>query len=366
MVLSDAQDAVAAYEGLQRELRKVRSGESTSTPRKIRFSDYAVSLLERKVRAGDIKSAATRGTWDYILRLHLLPKFGDFFVDEIRRSDVLGWRNDVACEIKAGKCAPTTANDWRSVLVVVMNSAVDEFELERNPVAGLKMFDTSEHAPYTEEEPNSLTPPEVPTFLAGLRTAYARHFAFAALGFGTGLRPSSIRPLRRKGPTPDVLWDEGAILVRRSHSRRQEVMETTKTGIRQKITLPDEMMEILRWHVARIPEGPELESDLLFPGTNGRLRATSCLDKPFREMAKAMNLKKTITPRAMRRTFQDLARAAEVRDIVTRAVSGHATESMQRHYSTVHPDEIRQGLARVVSIAGFREALDRCAGERVA
>jgi hypothetical protein len=37
----------------------------------------------------------------------------------------------------------------------------------------------------------------------------------------------------------------------------------------------------------------------------------------------------------MRRTFQDLARAAEVRDIVTRSASGHSTEAMQRHYSTV-------------------------------
>jgi hypothetical protein len=60
----------------------------------------------------------------------------------------------------------------------------------------------------------------------------------------------------------------------------------------------------------------------------------------------------------MRRTFQDLARAAEVRDVVTRAVSGHVTEAMQRHYSTVAPDEMRQGLAKVVSLAGFKEAME--------
>lgn len=64
-----------------------------------------------------------------------------------------------------------------------------------------------------------------------------------------------------------------------------------------------------------------------------------------------------ITPRAMRRTFQDLDRAAEVRDLVTRSISGHATEEMQRHYSTVGETEQRDGLARVVSLAGFREAL---------
>lgn len=58
----------------------------------------------------------------------------------------------------------------------------------------------------------------------------------------------------------------------------------------------------------------------------------------------------------MRRTFQDLARAAHVTDVVTRAVSGHVTEAMQRHYSTVNAEEMRQSLARVVSLARFQEA----------
>ncbi|HEX2571265.1 MAG TPA: hypothetical protein VH877_17035 [Polyangia bacterium] len=83
------------------------------------------------------------------------------------------------------------------------------------------------------------------------------------------------------------------------------------------------------------------------------------LDKPFRVVAKVLGLKKAVTPRAMRRTFQDLARAAEVKDLVTRAVSGHSTEAMQRHYSTVNQEEIRQGLARVISLAGVREAMSR-------
>jgi hypothetical protein len=56
----------------------------------------------------------------------------------------------------------------------------------------------------------------------------------------------------------------------------------------------------------------------------------------------------------MRRTFQDLSRAAGVNDIVTRAISGHATEAMQRHYSTVSDDEMRTGLAKVVSLATER------------
>jgi integrase len=82
-----------------------------------------------------------------------------------------------------------------------------------------------------------------------------------------------------------------------------------------------------------------------------------CLDKPFEEVVGALKLKKKITPRAMRRTFQNLARAAEVKDVVTRAVSGHATDAMPRHYSTVSPAEMRTSLAKVIDLVGIRKAL---------
>jgi len=62
-------------------------------------------------------------------------------------------------------------------------------------------------------------------FLAKMRKLYPQHFAFVAMGFATGLRPSALRPLRRRGESPDLLWGEGVVLVRRSHARKQEVME---------------------------------------------------------------------------------------------------------------------------------------------
>jgi hypothetical protein len=69
-------------------------------------------------------------------------------------------------------------------------------------------------------------------------------------------------------------------------------------------------------------------SDLLFPSEAGGFRSPSVLDKLFREVALAIKVGRHVTPRAMRRTYQDLARAAEMRDLITRAISGHATERM--------------------------------------
>jgi hypothetical protein len=58
----------------------------------------------------------------------------------------------------------------------------------------------------------------------------------------------------------------------------------------------------------------------------------------------------------MRRTFLDLCRAAQVHDFVARAVSGHATVEMQAHYSSVAGSEVRASLAKVLDLAGFRQA----------
>src|SRR3954468_9126823 len=130
-------------------------------------------------------------------------------------------------------------------------------------------------------------------------------------------------------------------------------MERTKTGRRLRIPLPPELMEILQEHVGTLPDGPMRESELLFPSTSGGYRAPSCLDKPIREIASAAKIGKALTRRFMRGTFQDLGRAASVHDFVVRAISGHATTSMQEHYSSVSGDEVRGGLEKLIVLAGI-------------
>lgn len=368
MNLPDA-DPDEALRVLQDEVKRVRQGLKREEPEKIRFRDFSVSLLERKIDDGTIASAKSRQTWGFVLR-HLWggetfqgrrdpDGFGDYFMDEIRRADVVAWRAKVAEQVKSGELSPRTANGWLRILRVVMNSYVFEHELERNPILGVKDFDTSTRPSYTEEEPNSLLLPELQDFLALMARHHPAHYAMTALGFALGARPSLLRPLRRKGPEPDVLWDRGVILIRRSQTVGAEVMNKPKTGLRQRIALPKDLMEILEWHAERLPKGPMRESDLLFPSEKGGFRSSTVLSKPFADVATRMKLTKTITARAMRRTYQDLCRAAEVEDKVTRAISGHATEEMQIHYSTFGEEEIRQNLGKVVSLAGFRQALSQ-------
>ena len=349
-------DQASAYKWLQEELDKIRSGNPVSSPfQKPRFADYAVSLLETKLAKGRIKSAMGREKWRYTLE-HLImgtktvPGFGEMFMDQIRPEHIEQWQLGIANLIAQGTYAPTTANGWLSVLKVVFKAAKRELRLAIDPAEGVESFDSSEHTTYTEEEPNALDAEEAKRFLTCMREDFPQHYAMTFLGFATGMRPSSLRPLRRNGATPDIQWDEAALLVRRSLTLG-EIMETTKTGLRQRINLPAEVIEVLRWHVTNVLTTPEqIASELLFPTEDGGFRSESSLKKAFAEVGRLIGLKKKFTPRGMRRTFNDLARAAKVESLVTKSISGHLTDRMKDHYSTVSPVEQRESIGRVLDL----------------
>ena len=59
----------------------------------------------------------------------------------------------------------------------------------------------------------------------------------------------------------------------------------------------------------------------------------------------------------MRRTFQDLARNADIEAIVRQKICGHATDEMSDLYSTVPQREIQAAVGAVISLAKHRELL---------
>ncbi len=173
-----------------------------------------------------------------------------------------------------------------------------------------------------------------------------------------------MRPLRRRGASADVLWDKGVVLARRSQTRGDEVREATKNSTRFRVTLPSDVMAILRWHVGRLPAGPMQGSDLLFPSDTGGFRSPTVLDKPFKDICKHLSLGKRVTPKAMRRTFQDLARVAAVDGLVQRSICGHLSEEMTERYSSVAQAEVEAALGKVVSLAGYRGLLRKTSGRK--
>lgn len=363
-----ASSAEEAFAWLEAERSKVRAGTVLARPRKARFADYAISVFERKVASGELKSAATQSKWKDIL-VHLIggthdgagelavSGFGELFVDQIQAGHVDRWKELMGGLIRAGQYSPNTVNSWLGVLRVVLKAAKRDFELPKLATERLTNFDASSHVTYSEEEPNSLTPEQVGPFLAALREHFPQHYAMAFLGFATGLRPSSLRPLRRKGDEVDVLLDAGKLRVRQSQTLGETVLNTTKQRTRYTIELPPSAIEVLRWHIRTQLETPEQQdSPLLFPSVTGGFRAPTVLNKPFATVSDAIELGYHFTQRGMRRTFNDLMRAAEVEAIVTRSISGHLTERMQDHYSTVSGAEQRASIAKVIALMAPEES----------
>ena len=276
--------------------------------------------------------------------------FGLLRLNEIRRTQIEQWKVSISSLINQKRYAPTTANGWFSIFCVIMRAAAIEFEFP-SPVEGVKPFDTSEWQTYTEEEPNSLTADEVPMFLMAVKAMHPQHYAMTYLGLATGLRPSTLRPLRRSGDTPDVVWDDNVLFVRRSQTMGDEVMNTTKNKRRYRISVPAEVMDVLRWHVETQLETPgQKASELLFPREDGGFRTASILNKPFANVAEEIELKKKFTQRGMRRTFNDLARNAKVERLITKSISGHVTDCMVDHYSSIAPQEQRECIGRIAAL----------------
>ncbi len=146
-------------------------------------------------------------------------------------------------------------------------------------------------------------------------------------------------------------WGQGLLLIRRSRGIKGRVMEMTKINHDQVIKLPDFVMQVLRWHVDKQLVTREMErSELLFPSETGGFRSNSALAKPFRAVAKSMGLTKQISPKAMRRSFQDAMREAQVANVVVRSISGHLTEQMQQRYSTARGREQESAIARIIDL----------------
>src|SRR4029078_10062588 len=85
-------------------------------------------------------------------------------------------------------------------------------------------------------------------------------------------------------------------------------------------------------------------------------------EKPFKDVCQHLSLGKKVTPKAMRRTFQDLARRAAVDGLVQRSICGHLTEEMTERYSSVAQAEVQAALGKVVSLAGYRGLLRSSGG----
>jgi len=324
---------------LAREELVAQLFEGRGKRQRVTFGAFASTWLERKMkRGGKASGIATR---DANLRNHLLPRFGDWYVDAIRRKDVEAWLTDCA----AGKHAARTVNNWLQLLQNVVASAYRDMEMGPSPLERIEPLAVQRRK---RDDPNSLTSEQLRSFLGAVDALAGHRYAMVFLGFTTGLRFGELTALRWED-----LDEKGAALhVSRAQWRGKVGAPKTESSYRT-ITLVQEQLDALRDHrramVATQHTG--IASGYVFPSTTGGFLSASGLNKLFARAAEEAGLPFRVTSHAMRRTFNNLLRQAGVGSVVLHSLTGHSSNAMTELYSTVGNEEKAGAVAVVVGIA---------------
>jgi integrase len=347
--------------------------------KRTRVREYAKDWLASKKLRID---ASTAKTYEAALEKRILPSLGDYYYDALTSMDVQKWIDDMTrrgwwSEEKGSKNEKTkkvrrtytrkAIEVWFRVFRTMTRDAMVALDLPRDPTLRVSLPESA----LDQREPNALSPDQLAAFLAAMKEDFASQYALVALLAFTGLRFCHASALRWDD------WDQkaGVIRVVRKNFRGNVGPVSRKKQAPKEYPVEPELRDILLEHraalvkkqneklekagVAVLPlHETELENPLMFPSRTGTLRTANTLDAAFAKCKEKAGITKRFTVHGLRYTFTDLVRRANVDAVVRRALTGHVTEEMQRHYSTVGLDEKRAAIAGVIRLVQPSEKKD--------
>ncbi len=220
---------------------------------------------------------------------------------------------------------------------------VSNLNLERDPTLRIRFPEAEE-----PDEANALTPDQLGALLGAMERLYPHHHALVATLAYTGLRFCHASALRWQ----DMDEDAAVLHIARKNIRGRIGPVSRRKRAPREYPLHPELARILREHRQRMlaKQVKGLEEGWMFPSANGKPRTHTGLQKAWAACLKAAEIKERFTIHGLRRTFNDLSRRAGVDAVVTKSLTGHVTEKMREHYSTVGLDEKRAAIAGVVKL----------------
>ena len=248
-----------------------------------------------------------------------------------------------------------TAFGWWKVLRTMVRDAVEQLGLPRDPTRRIILPEL------TPKGGNALTIEKLAKLLAVVRERYPQHFAYVATRGSTGMRACHVSALQ----WPDIDEQAGVIRVVRKQVEGVVGEVSRKKRVPKEFPLEPELATILREHRQRLLEtqAPGLDSGWVFPSVRtGKLRGSTSMVKAWKVCLKVAGITERFTPHGLRRTFNDMLRRAKVDPVIAKALTGHVTEQMREHYSTVGLDEKRAAVASVLRLLPGGESADNGAG----
>jgi len=239
---ADAQAWLATHEA-----DIVRGSWAAPARGKVAFSEYAKAWFDKQVHL----RPRTRELYEYLLRVHIEPTFGQTALSAIVNSEVVAWHRGLSATV------PGTAPKCYRLLRQVMAAAVADGYLVKSPavVKGASRERVEEQAIPTVAEVRALAEAVDP-----------RYRAMIWLAGGCGLRFGELAALRRD--RVDLLHREVRVAetVTELVGGERFVGPPKTDSSRRTVAIPSTIVPVIEEHLANIAVEP---GALLFPAPGG-------------------------------------------------------------------------------------------------
>ncbi|MDT0409370.1 MULTISPECIES: tyrosine-type recombinase/integrase [Streptomyces] len=297
----------------------------------VNFETYAVQwVAERGL------SATTAELYRRLLRLHILPTFGAWDLDEITPPRVRTWRAERLVETGA---ATTVAKAYR-LLKAILETATDDELIRRNPcrIRGAGKESAPERQVATVAQVDALADALGP-----------RWRLMVYLGAYGPLRPEEQAELRRRDVDLDTMTIRVRMAAPELTTGRRVLGDTKSEAGRRLIVLPSFLRTDLRrhldWYAEKGPDG------LLFVGEKGKPFRRSTFGRKWRRAREVVGVPDGFRFYDLRHTGHTMATrsGATLKDTMVRAgQSSERAALIYQHSDLSRQQEIATGLDALV------------------
>ncbi|MFI9030280.1 tyrosine-type recombinase/integrase [Streptomyces sp. NPDC053560] len=299
----------------------------------VNFQEYALQWVAERGLA-----ATTDELYRRLLRLHILPTFGDRDLDEITAPRVRTWRTERLATTEA----PTTIAKAYRLLKAIMETAVDDELIRRNPcrIKGAGKESSAERQIATVAQVDALADAVGPRW---------RLMVF--LGAYGPMRPEEQAELRRK----DVDLEAMTIRVRQAAPElttgKRALGDTKSEAGKRIVVLPAFLRTDLRRHLDWYAEKDKGAEGLLFVGEKGKPFRRSTFGRKWRKARERVGMPEGFRFYDLRHTGHTLSTrsGATLKDTMVRAGQSSTRAALIYQHSDVErQQEVAGGLDDLV------------------
>lgn len=283
----------------------------------ILFKDFARDWFETYVKANN--KAGERRNKEMLLRVHLVPFFGDFYLDEVTSRDIERYK----AELVSSGYAPRTVNLHLACLGKLYQCAIDWEVVLKNPVRKVQRSkDRKDKWAFLDFEEaqkflDGVPPPWKPLFLTAMRT---------------GMRQGEILGLRWE----DIDWKRGVIFVR--NSLYDEKLYPTKSYASRDVPMTSDLFGTL------LNLKQKAKSEYVFPAEDGSSLHRKTLTRPLVTALRKSGVKR-IRFHDLRHTYASHLVMAGVPIKTVQELLGHSDLKMTLRYAHLTPQCKKEAVA---------------------